>query len=188
MSYHHRPSYRVCPLPSCSPPLDNERLLSGVPFLEPSHLQGGQPQLSQPVLIQELFHLLDHFCGPALGMLQQVYISPVLRTPHLDAVPHGRPHQCGVEVQDHLPRPAGCASFDAAQNTVGFLSCEDTLLAQVQLAIHQDPQVLFDKSVLHLFIPQLVLTVGIATTQVQDLTFGFVEPPEVLLGPLLKPI
>jgi len=41
---------------------------------------------------------------------------------------------------------------------------------------------------LYPYISQLVLIAGVATTQVQDLALGFVEPYEVLLGPLLKPI
>jgi len=65
---------------------------------------------------------MDHFCGPPLDALQQVHVSPVLRAPHLDTVLQVRPHQRRVEGQDHLPRPAGHASSDAAQDTVGFLS------------------------------------------------------------------
>jgi len=42
--------------------------------------------------------------------------------------------------------------------------------------------------VLNPFIPQLVSAVGVAMTQVQDLAFGFVEPHEIHLGPLLKPV
>jgi len=41
--------------------------------------------------------------------------------------------------------------------------------------------------VLNHFILQLVLLMGIASTQVQDLAFGFVEPHVVHLDPLLKP-
>ena len=48
-----------------------------------------------------------------------------------------------AEGQDHLPSPAGRIPFDAAQDKVGFLGCEGTLLAHVQLATHQYPQVLF---------------------------------------------
>jgi len=83
---------------------------------ELSVLQAEQPQLSQPVLLGEMFRPLDHFCGPALDALQQVYVSPVLRTPHLDAVLQVSPHQHRVEGQDHLPPPAGHASFDAVQD------------------------------------------------------------------------
>ena len=50
------------------------------------------------------------------------------------------------------------------------------------------PQVFFGRVVLNLFILQIVLVVGVASTQVQDLAFRFVEPHEVHLGPLLKPV
>jgi len=61
-------------------------------------------------------------------------------------------------------------------------------MAYALLAIHQYPQVLFDRAVLHLYLPQLVLVVGIASTQVKGLALGFVEPHEIPLGSLLKPV
>ena len=83
----------------------------------------------------------------------------------------------------------GHGSFDAAaQDTVGFLCCEGTLLAHVQLPIHQYSQVFFSRAALNPFIPQLVLVVDVTSNQVQDLALGFVEPHEVHLGPLLKHI
>jgi len=129
--------------------------------MEPSLLQSEQPQLSQPVLVEEMFHLLDHVCGPPLDALQQVYGSPVLRTPHLDTLLQVRPHQSRVEGQDHLSPPAGHASFNVAQYTVGFLGCKATLLAHVQLPIHQYPQVIFSRAMLNPFIPQVVLVADV---------------------------
>ena len=41
---------------------------------------------SQPVLVGEVFHPLDHFSGRPLDLLQQVYVPPVLQTLYLDAV------------------------------------------------------------------------------------------------------
>jgi len=38
------------------------------------------------------------------------------------------------------------------------------------------------------FIPHLVLVVRVASTLVQDLAFGFVEPHQVHLDLLLKPV
>jgi len=69
---------------------------------------------------------------------------------------------------------------------VGLLGYEASLLAHDQLAIHQYLQVLLVRAVLYSYIPQLVLIVGVASTQVQDLALGYVEPHEVLLGPLLQ--
>ncbi|KAK4816374.1 hypothetical protein QYF61_016278 [Mycteria americana] len=141
---------------------------------------------SQPLLIGEVFQPPDHFCGPPLDPLQQVHVFPVLRAPELDAVLQVGSHQSRGEGQNHLPRPAGHASFDAAQDTVGFLGCERTLLARIQPFIHQYPQVLLCRAALNPFIPQPVLIQGVAPAQVQDLALGLVEPPEVHMGPLLE--
>ena len=72
-----------------------------------------------------------HFCGPPLDAFQQVHIFPVLSTPHLDAVLHVRSHHCRLEGQDHLPHPTDITSFDVAQDNIGFLGCDVTLLAHV---------------------------------------------------------
>ena len=94
-----------------------------------------------------------------------------------------------VDGQDHLPHPAGHTfCFDAAQDVVGFRGCEGTLLAHIQLAIHQYSQILFSRAVLNPYLSQFVLVVWVAMTQVQDLTLGFAELHEVHLGPLLKPV
>ena len=77
---------------------------------------------------------------PPLDPLQQAHVFPVLRAPELDAGLQVGSHQCGAEGQNHLPRPAGHAAFDAAQDMVGLLGCERRLLACVQLFIHWYPQ------------------------------------------------
>ncbi|KAK4807044.1 hypothetical protein QYF61_018385 [Mycteria americana] len=110
----------------------------------------------------------------------------VLRTPELDAVLQVGSHQSGIEEQNHLPRLAGHASFDAAQDAVGFLGCKHTLTAHVQLFIYQYPQVLLHRAALNPFIPQSLLIWGIALTQVQDLALGLVELHESRMGPLLE--
>jgi len=63
----------------------------------------------------------------------------MLRAPELDAGLQVGSHESGVKGQNHLPRPAGHASSDAAQNAVGLLGCERTLLGHVQLFVSQDP-------------------------------------------------
>ncbi|KAK4818851.1 LOW QUALITY PROTEIN: hypothetical protein QYF61_020070 [Mycteria americana] len=143
-----------------------------------------QPQLSQPVLVGEALQPSDHFCGPPLDPLQQLHVLLVLRAPELDAVLQVRSHQSRVEGQNHLPRPAGHASFDAAQDTVGLLGCERTLLAHVQLFVHQYPQVLFRRAALAHIIPQPVLKLRIAPTQ--DPALGLIEVHKVHTGPLLQ--
>ena len=87
---------------------------------ETSLLQAEQPQLSQPVLTGEVFYPSDQFCAPPLDVLQQVHVSPVLRTPHLDAVLQVRSHT--TEQKGRITsRPVGHSALDAAQDMVGLL-------------------------------------------------------------------
>ncbi|KAK4831239.1 LOW QUALITY PROTEIN: hypothetical protein QYF61_016471 [Mycteria americana] len=123
--------------------------------LQPSLLQAEQPQLAQPVLVAEVLQPSDHFCGPPLDPLQQLHVLLVLRAPELDTVLQ-----------------------------VGLLDCECTLLAHVQLFVHQYPQVLFHRAALNHIFSQPVLEPRIAPTQ--DPALGFVEPHEVHTGPLLQ--
>ncbi|GAB0178988.1 transmembrane protein 255B [Grus japonensis] len=47
-----------------------------------------------------------------------------------------------AEGEDNLPRPAGHALLNAAQDTIGLPGHEGTLLAHGELVVHQDSQVL----------------------------------------------
>ncbi|KAK4821259.1 hypothetical protein QYF61_017137 [Mycteria americana] len=86
------------------------------------------------------------------------------------------------------PQPAGHASFDAAQDMVGFLGCKQALPGHVELLINQHPQVLLLRAALSPFSVQPVFVLGIAPTHVQDLALGLVELHEVHMGPPLKPV
>ena len=151
---------RVCPFLSCTSLLDTERPLSG-------HLRTlfWQKSPSSSILSsQERHSTLGSFLWPFPG---HTPISLCLSyTPHLDTVLQVRSHQHRAEGQDHLPHPASHTSFDAVQDTVGFLGCEGTSLAHVQPAIHQYPQVFFCRAAFNPFISQLVLVVRVASTQV----------------------
>jgi len=68
-----------------------------------------------------------------------------------------------------LPCPAGHPSFDASQNAVGLPGFEHTLLAHVQLFVHQKLQVLLCRAALKAFFSQSVLRSEIAPPQVQHL-------------------
>ena len=107
--------------------------------------------------------------------------------PELNTVLQVGSHQSGVEGQNHFPRPAGHASFDAARVMAGFLGCEHILSAHVQFFIHQYPQVLLCRAALNPFITQPVLMLGVALTMVQDLALSLVELREIYTGPLLEP-
>jgi len=57
-------------------------LQENIPFPNfPSLLQAEQALISQPFLTGEVFHPVDHFCGPPLDLLQEVHVFPVLRVP-----------------------------------------------------------------------------------------------------------
>ena len=107
---------------------------------------------------------MDHFCGPSLDALQQLHVSPALRTPHLDAGLQVMPHQHSVEGQ------------------IPSLTLLATLLwmqPRIQLAFwaarapcwltSSTLRCFFSRAALNPFIPQLVLVVHVALTQVQTL-------------------
>jgi len=86
------------------------------------------------------------------------------------------PHKGGVDEDNHLSLSAGHPFFDAAQGTVGFLGCRHTLLALVQLSVHQDSPAFFHRAVLNKFFFHSICIFGIAPTQVQHFSCGLVEP------------
>jgi len=57
----------------------------------------------------------DYFWGLLLDQLQQLPILPVLEASGLDTVFQMESHKGRAERGNHLPRPAGPPSFDAAQ-------------------------------------------------------------------------
>jgi len=121
-----------------------------------------------------------------LDPVQQVHVCPVLWAPGPDTgLPEGS-HQSGAEGQNPLPRPAAHAAGDAAQGMVGLLGCQRILLGHVELLANQHSQVLLGRAALNPFIPQPVLILEVAATQVQDVALGLVEPHEIHTCPLLK--
>jgi len=123
------------------------------------------------------------FCD---SVLQHLHVLLVLRAPELDSGLQVGSHQSRAEGQNPLPQPAGHAAFGATQDTVGLLGCERTLLARVQLFIHQYPQILLGRAALNPFIRQPAPIPGVTLTHVQDLAPGLVEPHEVHMGLLLE--
>ena len=107
-----------------------------------------------------------------------------MRAPELDAGLQVGSHQSGAEGQNHLPQPAGHASFGAARDTIGLLGCESTLPGRVEFLVNQHHQVL--RAALNPCIPQPLFVVGIAPAHVQDLTLGLGELHEVRAAPLLE--
>lgn len=66
----------------------------------------------------------------------------------------------GGSLKDHLLWSAGHTSFNGAQNTIGFLGWEHTLLSHVELHNHQHAQVLRLRAALNPFFAQPVFVLG----------------------------
>ena len=81
----------------------------------------------------------------------------MLGAPEVDAGLQVRSHLSRLEGQNLLPRPAGHAAFDAAQDTVGLLGCDCTLSGHVELLINQHLYVLLLSAALNQFSPKPVL-------------------------------
>jgi len=123
------PVYKSC--------LGTRRPQQSVP--EPNLLQAEQVHLPQPFFIGKMLQPSDHPCGPHLDPLQQLHIFLVPGMPGLNAQLQMSHHKNRAEGDNHLPFPADHLPFDSAQDAVGLSICKHTLLACVQLSVHQDP-------------------------------------------------
>ncbi|KAK4814106.1 LOW QUALITY PROTEIN: hypothetical protein QYF61_008201, partial [Mycteria americana] len=153
---------------------------------QPPFLQAKQPQLPQPPLLRLLLQTLHQLRCPSLDSLQHLNVSLVVRGPKLNTVFEVRPHQCRVQGHNHFPTPAGHTSPDTSQDAVGFLGHLGTLLAHIQAAVNQHPQVLLCWAAFQLLFPKPRCMVAVA--QVQDLALILVEPHTIGLGPWIQPV
>ncbi|KAK4832141.1 LOW QUALITY PROTEIN: hypothetical protein QYF61_020881 [Mycteria americana] len=113
------------------------------PHLFTTSFQAKQPQFPQPLLTRLVLQTLHQLPCPSLHTLQHLKVSLVVRGPKLNTVFEVWPHQCRVQGHGHFPSPAGHAIFDTSQDAIGFLGHLGTLLAHIQAAANQHPQVLF---------------------------------------------
>ncbi|PKU42021.1 hypothetical protein llap_7679 [Limosa lapponica baueri] len=120
------------------------------------------------------------------AMVTQDHDVLILGAPELDAVLQMESHQSGVEGENHLPQPAGHASFDTTQDAVGLLGCECTLSTHVELLIPQQLQILLGRAFLNPFSPQPVFLPGVALTQVQDLASALLSLSRFTQGHFLS--
>ncbi|KAK4817959.1 hypothetical protein QYF61_003479 [Mycteria americana] len=155
---------------------------------QPPLLQAKQSQLPQPLLIRLLLQTLHQLRCPSLDTLQHLNVSLVVGGPKLNTVFEVRPHQCRVQGHDHFPSPAGHTIFDTSQDAIGFLGHLGTLLAHIQAAVNQHPQVLFCLAAFQPLFPKPVALHGVAVAQVQDLALGLVKPHTIDLGPSIQPV
>ncbi|KAK4830681.1 hypothetical protein QYF61_012850, partial [Mycteria americana] len=134
------------------------------------------------------FQTLHQLCCPSLDALQHLNVSLILQGPKLNTGFEVQPHQCRVQGHDHFHSPAGHTIFDTSQDAIGFLGHLGTLLALIQAAVNQHPQVLCHQAAFQPLFPKPVALHGVAVTQVQDLALGLVESHTIGLGPSIQPV
>ncbi|KAK4822061.1 hypothetical protein QYF61_008870 [Mycteria americana] len=114
-------------------------------------------------------------------------ILPV-RDPKLNTVFELWPHQHRVQGHNDFPSPAGHAISDTSQDAIGLLGHLGTLLAHIQLAVDQHPQVLFRRADFQPLFPKPVVLHGVIVTQVQDLALSLVKFHTIGPSPLIQPV
>ncbi|KAK4817624.1 LOW QUALITY PROTEIN: hypothetical protein QYF61_021527, partial [Mycteria americana] len=144
---------------------------------QPPFLQAKQPQFPQLLLIRLLLQTLHQLRCPSLDTLQHLNVPLVVRGPKLNTAFEVRPHH-----------PAGHTIPDTSQDAIGLLGHLGTLLAHIQLAVDQHPQVLFHWAAFQPLFPKPVALHGVVVTQVQDLALSFVEPHTIDLSPWIQPV
>ncbi|KAK4815153.1 hypothetical protein QYF61_017594 [Mycteria americana] len=155
---------------------------------QPPFLQAEQPQVPQPLPISLVLQTLPQLRCPSLDTLQPLNVSLGVRGPTLNTAFEVRPHQCRVQGHDHCPSPAGHTIPDTSQDAIGFLGCLGTLLAHIQAAVNQHPQVLLCQAAFQPLFPKPVALHVVAVAQVQDLALSLVEPHTMDLGPSIQPV
>ncbi|KAK4824968.1 hypothetical protein QYF61_021755 [Mycteria americana] len=158
------------------------------PHLSTTSFQAKQSQLPQPLLIRLLLQTLHQLRRPSLYALQYLNIPLVVGGPKLNTVFEVRPHQCRVQGHNHFPSPAGHAIFDTGQDAIGLLGRLGTLLAHIQAAVNQHPQVLLCQAAFQPLFPKPVALHGVAVAQVQDLALGLVKPHTIHPSPSIQPV
>ncbi|GAB0179134.1 hypothetical protein GRJ2_000378700 [Grus japonensis] len=119
-------------------------------------------------------------------MLQHLSVCLVVSSPKLNTALKVQPHQCRVQGNDHFPSAAGHTIPDTSQDAVGRLGHLGTLLAHIQLAVNQHPQVLFGQAAFQPLFPKSVALSGVVVTQVQDPVLSLVKPHKI--DPSIQPI
>ncbi|KAK4829474.1 hypothetical protein QYF61_004764 [Mycteria americana] len=146
---------------------------------QPPFLQAKQSQLPQLLLIRLVLQTLHQLRCPSLDTLQHLNVSLVVGGPKLNT---------GFEGHDHFPTPAGHTISDTIQDAIGFLGHLGTLLAHIQVAVNQHPQVLFCLAAFQPLFPKPVALHGVAVAQVQDLSLVLAESHTIDLGPSIQPV
>ncbi|KAK4807183.1 hypothetical protein QYF61_024303 [Mycteria americana] len=151
-------------------------------------LKAKQPQFPQLLLIRLVLQTLHQFRCPSLDTLQHLNVFLVVGGPKLNTVFEVQPHECRVQRDDHFPSPAGHTISDTSQDAIGLLGHLGTLLAHMQPAVNQHPQVLLCWAAFQPLFPKPVALHGVAVAQVQDPALSLVEPHTFGLHPSIQPV
>ncbi|KAK4830689.1 hypothetical protein QYF61_012858 [Mycteria americana] len=148
---------------------------------QPPLLQAKQPQLPQPILIRLVLQTLHQLRCPSLDSLQHLNVSLVVRGPKLNT---------GFEYRGTITplSPAGHTISDTSQDAIGLVGHLGTLLAHIQAAVNQHPQVLFHRAAFQPLFPKPVALHGVVVTQVQDPALGLVKPHTIGPSPSIQPV
>ena len=125
------------PLSLLLPKLDKPRVLSRSSQDRPPALS---PALLPPLDTFEYLNTLLNLWGPELHSVLKV-----------------RPHQHWTERDNHLFCPPGSAVFDAPRDAVWPPGCQGTLLAPIEPAVDQPPQLPFCRAALQPLLAQLII-------------------------------
>ena len=90
--------------------------------------------------------------------------------------------------QDDFPRPAHHTIPDTSQDAIGLLGHLGTLLAHIQLTVHQYTKVPFHQAAFQPILPKPVGLPEVVMTKMQDPTLGPIETHAVNLGPSIQSI
>lgn len=91
----------------------------------------------------------------------------------------------GCCLTNHILQLAGQTFTNTAQDAVGLLCSRDTLLTWIQVDVHQEPKVYYQKTTFYPVSSQPVLFHSVTPPQVQELIFAFLELHEVSSHPFL---
>jgi len=152
-----------------------------------SLLQAKQSQTPQPLLIR---------CSPDPSQASLLFSghTPAPQCPSCCEGPKAEHSTQGTAspvssmVDNHCPTPAGHTIPDTSQDAVGVLGHLSMLLAHVQPAVSQHPQILLCRAAFRPLLPKPAALHGVVVTQAQDLALSLVEPLTVGLGPLIQPV
>ncbi|KAK4827864.1 hypothetical protein QYF61_022014 [Mycteria americana] len=151
---------------------------------QPLLLQAKQTQFPQPLLTRLVLQTLHQLRCPSLDTFRHLNDSLVVKGPKLNTVFNTAASPGG----NHFPSPAGHTIPDTSQDAIDLLGHLGTLLAHIQLAVNQHPQVLLCWAAFQPLFPKPVAMHEVVVTQVQDPALGLVEPHTIGLGPSIQPL